>query len=49
MKKELLGRCGFYCGCCPTYIKDGCEGCMEEHRTGDLIQKGSGDFARGKQ
>ena len=21
MDEKLLGKCGFYCGCCPTYIK----------------------------
>ena len=37
MKENLLGKCGFYCGCCPTYIKDGCKGCVDEHSEGDLL------------
>ena len=35
MDERLLGKCGFYCGCCPTYRNGGCTGCMEEHTTGD--------------
>lgn len=35
MDKILLGKCGFYCGCCPTYIKGGCKGCTDEHESGD--------------
>ena len=35
MNDELLGKCGFYCGVCHTYIKGDCKGCMEEHTTGD--------------
>ena len=35
MQENLLGKCGFYCGCCPTYIKGGCEGCVDEHSEGD--------------
>lgn len=35
--KKLLGKCGFYCGACPTYIKGGCRGCEEEHTTGDCF------------
>ncbi|MDE6873837.1 MAG: hypothetical protein K2P87_05215 [Lachnospiraceae bacterium] len=36
MDGRILGKCGFYCGCCATYIKGGCKGC-EEHRTGDWL------------
>ena len=35
MDEKLLGKCGFYCGCCPTYIKGGCKGCVDEHSKGD--------------
>ena len=35
MQVNLLGKCGFYCGCCPTYIKGGCKGCVDEHSEGD--------------
>ena len=31
MDEKLLGKCGFYCGYCPTYIKGGCKGCVDEH------------------
>lgn len=34
MDGKLLGKCGFYCGCCPTYIKGGCKGCTEEREMG---------------
>ena len=33
-KPELLGKCGFYCGTCPTYINENCNGCIEEHMGG---------------
>ena len=39
MDAKLLGKCGFYCGACPTYIKGGCTGCMEEHTTGDCYTR----------
>ena len=39
MKEELLGKCGFYCGSCPTYREGGCLGCMEEHREGDCFTR----------
>ena len=39
MDEKLLGKCGFYCGCCPTYRKDGCQGCMEEHKAGDCYTR----------
>ena len=39
MNKELLGKCGFYCGACPTYIKGGCRGCEEEHTPGDCFTR----------
>lgn len=39
MDKELLGKCGFYCCCCPTYIKGGCKGCPEEHEAGDCYTR----------
>ena len=35
MQVNLLGKCGFYCGCCPTYIKGGCKGCVDEHSEGN--------------
>ena len=39
MYEKLLGKCGFYCGACPTYIKGGCRGCAEEHTTGDCFTR----------
>ncbi len=35
----LLSKCGFYCGCCPTYVKGRCGGCVEEHDTGDCFTR----------
>ena len=35
MEEMLLGKCGFYCGACPTYLHGGCAGCLEEHKSGD--------------
>ena len=39
MDEKLLGKCGFYCGACPTYINGGCRGCEEEHTTGDCFTR----------
>ena len=39
MDEKLLGKCGFYCGVCPTYIKGGCKGCMDEHTEGDCFTR----------
>lgn len=39
MDENLLGKCGFYCGCCPTYIINDCKGCMEEHHHGDCYTR----------
>ena len=39
MDESLLGRCGFYCGACPTYLKGGCPGCEEAHVTGDCFTR----------
>lgn len=39
MNEKLLGKCGFYCACCPTYIKQGCRGCMVEHQEGDCYSR----------
>lgn len=30
-----MGRCGFYCGCCPNYVNQECEGCVPAHKPGD--------------
>ena len=46
MDDKLLGKCGFYCGACPTYLSENCKGCTEEHEKGDcfshdcVIEKG---------
>lgn len=39
MDEKLLGKCGFYCGYCPTYRKGGCMGCLAEHQTGDCFTR----------
>lgn len=39
MDEKLLGKCGFYCGSCPTFRKGGCDGCMDEHREGDCFTR----------
>lgn len=39
MDAQLLGKCGFYCGSCPTYLQDGCLGCMKEHQKGDCFSR----------
>lgn len=39
MDEKLLGKCGFYCGCCPTCRDGGCRGCREEHEIGDCFTR----------
>lgn len=34
-----IGKCGFYCGSCPTYIHVKCRGCADEHRDGDCYTR----------
>ncbi|MBQ7160414.1 MAG: DUF3795 domain-containing protein [Clostridia bacterium] len=35
MDKELLGKCGYYCGQCPSYLADKCKGCIKENVGGE--------------
>lgn len=39
MNEQLLGKCGFYCGCCPTYLQGQCSGCLDAHETGDCYTR----------
>jgi len=39
MNETLLGKCGFYCGSCPTYRKGNCRGCVDEHTAGDCFTR----------
>ena len=39
MDEELPGKCGFYCGACPTWLKGGCRGCEREHATGNCFTR----------
>lgn len=39
MNVELIGKCGFYCGSCPTYIAQKCEGCIAQHKKGDCYTR----------
>ncbi len=34
-----MGRCGFYCGACPTLMGGICKGCIEEHTKGDCFSR----------
>ncbi len=34
-----LGKCGFLCGACPTYINGACAGCMEGQQEGDCFTR----------
>ena len=45
MDENLLSKCGFYCGACPTYTAGGCRGCEEEHTAGDCFTR---DCVKGK-
>lgn len=39
MNMDLIGKCGFYCGSCPTFISGECRGCLEEHEDGDCFTR----------
>lgn len=39
MNERLLGKCGFYCGSCPTYINGNCVGCIDAHKSGDCYTR----------
>ena len=39
MKEELIGKCGFYCEACPTYLAQNCKGCLLEHVHGDCFTR----------
>ncbi|MBQ2882127.1 MAG: DUF3795 domain-containing protein [Clostridia bacterium] len=39
MSNNSIGKCGFYCGSCPTYINKKCLGCLEEHQDGDCYTR----------
>lgn len=39
LSPALLGRCGFYCGVCPTYVSGGCPGCGAAHVPGDCFTR----------
>ena len=36
---EFLGKCGFYCGVCPTFLNGRCKGCEAEHSAGDCFSR----------
>ncbi len=36
---ELIGKCGFYCGSCPTYISENCKCCTPQHKSGDCFTR----------
>ncbi|MBQ5896855.1 MAG: DUF3795 domain-containing protein [Oscillospiraceae bacterium] len=39
MDEKLLGKCGFYCVACPTFIAGNCKGCVLEHNKGDCFSR----------
>ena len=39
MNPDLLGKCGFYCEGCPSYLKSHCSGCLYEHDSGDCFTR----------
>lgn len=39
MDEKLIGKCGFYCGACSTYIAGNCLGCEGEHDAGDCFTR----------
>jgi hypothetical protein len=39
VKESLIGKCGFYCDSCPTYLQDKCSGCTKGQQAGDCFTK----------
>lgn len=39
VEAKLLGKCGFYCEACPTYMIENCKGCVDEHIEGDCFTR----------
>ena len=39
INKDIMGKCGFYCGSCPTYLNGECKGCLEQHKKGDCFTR----------
>ena len=39
MDGQLLGKCGFYCGSCPTFLSGSCLGCVKAHQQGDCFTR----------
>jgi len=39
MNQLLPGKCGFYCGGCPTYLNGQCAGCLNAHVPGDCFTR----------
>ena len=35
----MLGKCGFYCGCCPSFLRGTCPGCLDAHGPGDCYTR----------
>lgn len=35
--RQLIGKCGFFCGSCPDYIQGTCSGCRTAHKKGDCF------------
>ena len=38
-KGFLLGKCGFYCGACPTWLDGTCRGCADGQEEGDCFTR----------
>ncbi len=45
LEEGLLGKCGFYCGACPTWLDGTCSGCGEGQAEGECFTR---DCAYGK-
>lgn len=39
LSPALLGRCGFCCGVCPTFVSGSCPGCDGAHSPGDCFTR----------
>lgn len=39
MDEELLGKCGYYCGQCPSYLAGKCKGCTKGNVGGECYAR----------
>ena len=39
MDEQLLGKCGYYCGQCPSFLQGSCAGCVQGNSGGECYAR----------